>query len=68
VGRDPEGFPFGLQVVGRFRGDTELLNAAQSLETVLAGLPDLARPKPDLAALATPRPELTSIVTAPPVL
>ena len=66
-GRDEAGMPFGLQVVGRLRGDVELLSAAQALEQVLAAQPDTARPRPDLAALSTPQPALRSIVTHPPV-
>jgi amidase len=65
-GRDEKGMPFGLQIVGRFRGDIELLNAAQSLEQAFNGIDGLARPRPDLAKLTTPRPDLKSIVTAPP--
>jgi len=67
-GTDPKGMPFGLQVVGRFRGDIELLNAAQSLEEAFKSTPGLARPRPDLTKLREPRPDLKSIVTAPPVL
>ena len=66
-GRDEAGMPFGLQVVGRLRGDVELLSAAQALEQVLATQPETARPRPDLAALAAPQPALRSIVTHPPV-
>ncbi len=65
-GVDHRSMPFGLQVVGRFRGDVALLNAAQSLETAFAGIDGLARPRPDVAKLAKPTPELTSIVTAAP--
>ena len=65
-GVDDHGMPFGLQVVGRYAGDIELLDAAQAMEQAFAGLDGLGRPVPDAAALATPRPELKSIVTAPP--
>lgn len=65
-GVDPRGMPFGLQVVGRFRGDGDLLNAAQSLEEAFAVMAAFARPLPDPATLATERPELKSIVSAPP--
>jgi amidase len=65
-GRDEAGMPFGLQVVGRLRGEAALLGAARALEQAFATDPALARPRPDLAALRTPRPELTSIVTHPP--
>ncbi len=65
-GVDDHGMPFGLQVVGRFGGDLELLDASEALERAFAGIPGLGRPVPDAATLATPRPELKSIVTAPP--
>ena len=59
--------PFGLQVVGRLRGDAELLAAAHALEQALAADPMPARPRPDLAPLRQAQPLLTSIVTHPPV-
>ncbi|MFO7482477.1 amidase family protein, partial [Oceanibaculum nanhaiense] len=65
-GVDAQGMPFGLQAIGRFRGDLELLNIAQGMEQAFAGIAGLGRPTPDLAKLATPRPDLKSIVTAPP--
>jgi hypothetical protein len=65
-GTDPLGMPFGLQVVGRFRGDLELLSASRALEQAFAGSPALRRPLPDLAALKPPVPALDSIVTHPP--
>ena len=67
TGRDEHGMPFGLQVVGRLRGDAELLAAAHALEQVLAGDPATARPVPELAPLRQPQPLLTSIVTHPPI-
>jgi Asp-tRNA(Asn)/Glu-tRNA(Gln) amidotransferase A subunit family amidase len=67
-GRDEHGMPFGLQLVGRLRGDAALLSAAQALEAAFAGSPALARPRPDLQALHTPQPALKSIVTHPPLL
>lgn len=66
-GRDARGMPFGLQVIGRLRGDAALLSAARALEAAFSGTPGLGRPTPDLRALETPRPELKSIVTHPPV-
>jgi len=60
--------PFGLQVVGRFRGDGEVLGAAHAMEQAFKAIPGLARPLPDLGKLATPTPELKSIVTHPPKL
>ena len=65
-GVDDHGMPFGLQVVGRFGGDVELLDAAGALERAFEGISGLGRPLPDIGALATPRPELKSIVTDPP--
>lgn len=65
-GVDDQGMPFGLQIVGRFGGDIELLDAAEGLERALSGIAGLGRPVPDVTALLTPRPELKSIVTAPP--
>lgn len=67
-GRDERGMPFGLQLVGRLRGDAALLGAAGALERLFASDPLLARPRPDVAALRVPRPELKSIVTHPPLL
>ena len=66
-GRDEAGMPFGLQLVGRLRGDAGLLAHAHALEQLLAVSPDTARAVPDLAALRTPRPALKAIVTHPPV-
>ena len=65
-GVDDQGMPFGLQVVGRFGGDLELLDAAEALERAFCGIPGLSRPLPEVAALSTPRPELKSIVTEAP--
>lgn len=52
VGRDRNGLPFGLQIVGRRGGDAEVLAVAAALERLLAGNPHTARPVPDIAALA----------------
>lgn len=66
-GADEQGLPFGLQLIGRLRGDMALLQAALALEEATAGQPGLGRLRPDLAALAaTPQPALRSIVTHPP--
>src|SRR5690606_33071094 len=51
-GTDDHGMPFGLQVVGRFGGDLELLDASEAMERAFAGIPGLARPLPDAARLA----------------
>lgn len=67
-GRDGQGMPFGLQVLGRFRDDLGTLAAGQAMEAALAADPVLARPRPDPARLGPVTPTLRSIVTAPPVL
>ena len=51
VGRDRNGMPFGLQIVGPRGGDALVLRVAAELEALLAGNPQTARPVPDLAAL-----------------
>jgi Asp-tRNA(Asn)/Glu-tRNA(Gln) amidotransferase A subunit family amidase len=65
-GTDHKGMPFGLQLIGRFHGDRELLGMAHAMELAFAAIPALRRPLPDLAKLANPVPALTSIVTHPP--
>jgi Asp-tRNA(Asn)/Glu-tRNA(Gln) amidotransferase A subunit family amidase len=65
-GVDDHRMPFGLQAVGRFGGDIELLDVAEAMERAFKGIAELGRPRPDTGALATPRPELKSIVTDPP--
>jgi amidase len=65
-GLDSPGMPFGLQVIGRLRGDAQLLTHAKALETLFAASPDTARPRPDFSKLAAPVPALKSIVTHPP--
>jgi Asp-tRNA(Asn)/Glu-tRNA(Gln) amidotransferase A subunit family amidase len=66
-GTDQRGMPFGLQVIGRFRGDRELLGAGAALEAAFAGIPALRRPRPDLDRRRSPVPALKSIVTHPPI-
>ena len=65
-GTDHKGMPFGLQIVGRFHGDREVLGAAHAMEQAFWAIPELHRPRPDLAKLSDPVPELKSIVTHPP--
>jgi Asp-tRNA(Asn)/Glu-tRNA(Gln) amidotransferase A subunit family amidase len=65
-GTDHKGMPFGLQVVGRFRGDRALLGAAHSMEQAFNSITALRRPRPDLGKLTQPVPALKSIVTHPP--
>ena len=67
-GVDHKKMPFGLQVIGRFRGDGEVLGAAHAMEQAFKRIPGLARPKPEIARLRKPVPELKSIVTHPPKL
>lgn len=62
-GRDPMGMPFGMQAIGRFRGDLALLDAAEAMEAAWSRIPTLARPRPDLAKLSTPHPELAAFAT-----
>ena len=68
-GRDDAGMPLGVQVVGRFRGDRELVAACLSLEAAWAAHAETRRPEPDLARLraATPSPGLRDGVTHPPL-
>lgn len=65
-GTDSNGLPFGLQVVGRFRGDFELLDISEAMEQAFAETPELARPLPDIEKLKSPVPALRSIITAAP--
>lgn len=67
-GLDDRGMPFGLHVTGRFRGDRDLLDAAEAMEQAFSTVPGLGRPRPDLGKLAKPTPDLKSIVTHPPIL
>ncbi|TDM05926.1 MAG: amidase [Ideonella sp. MAG2] len=65
-GVDEHQMPFGLQVVGPFRGDLKLLGAAQGMELAFEKHPTLRRPRPDVAHLQHAVPALDSIVTAAP--
>jgi Asp-tRNA(Asn)/Glu-tRNA(Gln) amidotransferase A subunit family amidase len=66
-GRDHAGMPFGLQVTGRFRGDLEVLAAAEAMEEAFTRILGLGRPRPDLAKLAGGASvDLKSLVTHPP--
>ncbi|MET3494302.1 amidase [Variovorax boronicumulans] len=67
-GVDHAGMPFGLQVVGGFRTDHQVLGAAHAMEKAFAGDPQLRRPRPDLSLLRAAEPALTSIVRTPPHL
>ena len=65
-GTDRKGMPFGLQVVGRFRGDADVLAAAHAMEQAFERIAGLERPRPDLSKLTRATPELVSIVTHAP--
>ena len=65
-GVDHKGMPFGLQVVGPFRGDRALLGAAHAMEQAFNAIAALRRPLPDIGKLTQPVPALKSIVTHPP--
>jgi Asp-tRNA(Asn)/Glu-tRNA(Gln) amidotransferase A subunit family amidase len=65
-GTDRKGMPFGLQAIGRFRGDRALLGAAHAIEQAFAAVPALRRPIADVGKLERPTPELVSIVTHAP--
>ena len=47
-GLDPQGTPFGIQVVGPMYGDRFTLGVAHALESLFAADPALARPVPSL--------------------
>ena len=66
AGVDHKSMPFGLQVIGRPRGDLEVLSAAGAMEAAFERIDALKRPRPDLSKLRKPTPELKSIVTHPP--
>lgn len=52
AGKDPQGLPFGLQVVGPYRGDNFVLGASRALESLFATKRDLMRPVADVSAFA----------------
>lgn len=60
AGRDDECLPFGVQIVGRHRGDVELLDISLGLERAFAGDVELVRPRPDLSTLRVAFRELRS--------
>jgi Asp-tRNA(Asn)/Glu-tRNA(Gln) amidotransferase A subunit family amidase len=57
-GRDRNGTPFGVQLVGPNHADRFVLSVAHALETVFAADPQLARPVPDFTKLAATRSQL----------
>ncbi|WP_447556616.1 amidase [Vreelandella sp. EE22] len=56
TGRDHNGMPFGLQIIGRRGSDLETLAFARELETLFAGDEALARPRVNLDYLRDARP------------
>ena len=52
AGKDPQGLPFGVQIVGPYRGDNFLLGACQALEAYFQTKRDLMRPLADVTAYA----------------
>ncbi len=67
MGVDHRAMPFGMQVIGRFRGDLELLLAAQALEQHCQQSAELRRPLPDFDALLASDVDLSTPVTHPPL-
>jgi amidase len=67
-GVDDAGMPFGLQLIGHFRADHQVLGVAAALEQAFAGSAELRRPRPALDKLHAVEPALTSIVSSPPGL
>jgi len=65
-GLDHAGMPFGLQLVGHFRADHQVLGMAAAMEQAFAGSDELRRPRPALDRLRAVEPALTSIVKTPP--
>ena len=54
-GYDHLGLPFGLQLVGKRRGDIELLEIAMALESIFSSNPSLTRAIPNLKSIEQPR-------------
>ncbi|NIF22698.1 amidase [Candidatus Pantoea multigeneris] len=59
VGRDHNGMPFGLQIIGKRGDDAGVLRVAKALEQKLKQEPQLARPVPDMAMLRGAQPIAT---------
>lgn len=51
-GRDDQGLPFGIQIIGRRGSDLRVLQIALALEEAMASDPETARPVPDWRRLA----------------
>lgn len=67
AGADENGLPFGLQMVGRFRGDQAVLSAGLALEAAMARIEGLQRPHPPEALLREVHGELRASLTHPPL-
>ncbi|RPG40124.1 MAG: hypothetical protein CBC34_013000 [Hyphomicrobiaceae bacterium TMED74] len=65
-GLDDNQLPFGLQIIGRFKGDGALLDIAEAMETEFASSTELAKPMPDISKLLEPVPALQNLVTDAP--
>ncbi|SAL85340.1 amidase [Caballeronia arvi] len=66
-GVDEAGMPFGLQIVGPFRGDAQTLAISHAFEQAFADSSTLRRPRPNLLLLHEATPALKSLVTSPPI-
>jgi Asp-tRNA(Asn)/Glu-tRNA(Gln) amidotransferase A subunit family amidase len=60
-GRDAQGTPFGIQVIGPVYDDRNLLGIAAALEAAFARDAELARPVPDIDGLAATRSECATV-------
>lgn len=67
MGVDHHRMPFGMQVIGRFRGDLELLLSAQALENYCEQTNELRRPIPDMQEIRNSNVDLSTPVTHPPL-
>lgn len=50
AGRGPDGMPFGINLIGRYRDDINLLRIALAVEQILGARDGFGRPIPDLSA------------------
>ena len=48
TGLDEVGMPFGVQIVGKRRGDFNLLSAAKGIETMVSANPSFLVKRPDI--------------------
>jgi Asp-tRNA(Asn)/Glu-tRNA(Gln) amidotransferase A subunit family amidase len=56
AGRDLNGLPFGLQIIGRRGEDLATLAFAQELEALFNTIPELSRPQVDTKSLCNAQP------------